>query len=196
MYGFGPACAEGLLAGETGVGLPAAAGVEDEALGVCGPGYLRVEFDGVAVVVFALGQSLFGLFAKTDVYHRNGDADDFVGLVARGLIGDKVGTSLAGVAGVGETKFKAGDRLAVEGALEVWFTLGEFFWEDVNEVSTEVGGYREIMHFSQAFIDADISEVVVEKAEADGDTVVDCVELGESLRGQGFEAKREIGVGC
>jgi len=43
------------------------ADVENGAPGIGGPGYLRVEFDSVAIVIFAFGEGLFGLFAAGDV---------------------------------------------------------------------------------------------------------------------------------
>ena len=55
MKGTGPACAEGLLLGEPGEGGPAAAVSVDESVGFGGPGDVGIEFDGVAVVVFAFG---------------------------------------------------------------------------------------------------------------------------------------------
>ena len=61
------------------------AGVEDHAVGVGGPGNLGTEFDGVTVVVFAFDEGLFGLLAAGDIDDRDGDADDLVDFVARGL---------------------------------------------------------------------------------------------------------------
>ena len=56
--------------------------------------------------------------------------------------------------------------------------------EDFGDVAAEVGGDGEIVHLGEAFVDADVTEVAIEEAEADGDSVVDGVELGEALGGK------------
>ena len=112
------------LLGEAGEGLPALAGVEDHAVGFGGPRDLGVEFDSVAVVVFALGECLFGLLAAGDVDDRHGDADDLVDLVARGLIGDEQGAGCAGLVRVGDDDLKAGVGFAVERAQEIRLAWG------------------------------------------------------------------------
>jgi hypothetical protein len=54
---------------------------------------------------------------------------------------------------------------------------------------------REIVYLGEALVDADVAEVAIDETEADGDTVVDGVELGEALGGESFEAERLAGVG-
>ncbi len=44
-------------------------------------------------------------------------------------------------------------------------------------------GDGEVVHLGEALVDADEAEIAIEEAEADGDAVVDGVELGESLGG-------------
>jgi hypothetical protein len=39
------------------------------------------------------------------------------------------------------------------------------------------------VHLGEALVNADVSEVAIEKAEAYGDTIVDSVELGQALGG-------------
>ena len=50
------------------------------------------------------------------------------------------------------------------------------------------------MYLGEALVDADVAEVAIDKAEADGNTVVNGVELGEALGGESFEAERLAGV--
>jgi hypothetical protein len=86
--------------------------------------------------------------------------------------------------------------LAVERVLEIWLPFGEFFGtEHLGDVTAEVGCDGEIVYLGEPLVDADVAEVAIEKAEADGDTVVDGVELGEALGGESFKAERLGGVG-
>ena len=67
MDGADPTCTKRLLHSEAGESPPALAGVEDGAIGFGGPGNLGVEFDCVAIMVFALAQSFFLLFDRGDI---------------------------------------------------------------------------------------------------------------------------------
>ena len=125
MESADPALSQRLLLGEAGEGLPALAGVEDHAVGFGGPGDLGIEFDGVAVVVFAFGEGLFGLFAAGDVDDRHGDTDDLVHLVARGLIGDEQGAGRVGLVRVGNEDLKAAVGFAVERTQEIRLAFEE-----------------------------------------------------------------------
>ena len=51
------------------------------------------------------------------------------------------------------------------------------------------------MHLGETLVDADEAEVAIKETEADRNSVVDGVELGEALGGKGFEAQRQVGVG-
>ena len=77
--------------------------------GTCG-----TELDGVAVVVFAFDEGLFGLFAAGDVDQRDGDADDLIGLVAGGLIGDEKGAYEVRLMRIGTSGFEFAVTLALE----------------------------------------------------------------------------------
>ena len=59
----------------------------------------------------------------------------------------------------------------------------------------EVRGDGKVVYLGEALVDADETQVAIEKAEADGDAIVDGVELGEALGGESFEAQRQVGVG-
>ena len=69
--------------------------------GTCG-----IEFDGVAVVIFAFDEGLFGSLAEGDVDDGDGDADDLVDLVTGGLVGDEEGAALAGLAQCRGSRFR------------------------------------------------------------------------------------------
>src|SRR5207248_3280177 len=114
MKGANPSLSPRLVLRKAGEGFPAMAGVEDHSIGICGPGYFGTEFDGVAIVVFAFGEGLFGLFAAGDVDQRDGDADDLVRLVARGLIGDEKGAHEVRLMGVGTAGLEFAVALALE----------------------------------------------------------------------------------
>jgi hypothetical protein len=171
-------------------------GVEDHAVGVGGPGNLGVELDGVTVVVFTLGESLLGLFSAGDIDDGDGDSDDLVGLVAGGVEGDEMSALFVEGIGVRVADFEVVAGFAVECAEEVGFAEGEDGWHDLGDIAAEVRGYGEMMHFGEAFVDADVAQVAINEAETDGDPVVDGVELGETLGGESFETQREGGVGC
>ena len=80
--------------------------------------------------------------------------------------------------------------------MEVWLPFGELFrTEHLGDVAAQVGCDGEIVYLGEALVDADVAKVAIEKAEADGDTVVNGVELGEALGGESFEAERLAGVG-
>jgi len=159
-------------------------------------GNLRIKFDGVAVVVFALGQGLFCFFAAGDIDYRDGDADDFVDFVAGRLIGDEEGACYSRSSGIRIVKLDAALRFAVEGTEEIWLAKSELFGEDFRDVTSKVRGDGEVVDLGETFVDADVAEVAIKITKADGDAVVDGIELGEALGGQGFEAKRKVGVGC
>jgi hypothetical protein len=197
VEGLCPTCAKGFLLGEACECGEAPAGREDESVRFGSPGNVGIEFDGVAVVVFAFGEGLFGSLEVGDIYDGNGDAYDFVDLITGGLKGDEMGAGfLCGVAiGVGITDFEPGCGFAIEGAEEIGFVLGIDGGKDLRDVAAEVGGDGEMVDLGEAFVDADVAEIAVEEAEADGDSVVDGVELGEALGGKGLEAERETGVG-
>ena len=93
-------------------------------------------------------------------------------------------------------KLNAALRFAVEGAEEIWLAKSELFGEDLRDVTSEVRGDREVVDLGETFVDADVAEVAIKITKADGNAVVDGIELGETLGGQRFEAKRKIGVGC
>lgn len=99
-----PTVAEGLLLGKAGHLFPSMADVDDGAIGTGVPGDLRIELDGVAVVIFAFGEGFLDTFALGDVDDGDGDADDLVDFVACGLEGDESGVVLAGLvwSGVGD----------------------------------------------------------------------------------------------
>ncbi len=195
VKGADPTLSERLLFGEAGEGLPAVAGVEDHSVGVCGPGDFGTELDGVAVVVFAFDEGLFGLLAAGDVDNGDGDSDDLVDFVAGGLKGDEDGARDGGAMWGGGADFEAGVGYAFERAQEVGLALREFFGDDFGDVAAEVRGDGEVVHLGEALVHADEAEVAIEVAEADGDAVVDGVELGEALGGESFEAQRKVGVG-
>jgi len=98
--------------------------------------------------------------------------------------------------GIGVADFEVVSDLAVECALEIGLAKGEDGGHDLGDIAAEVGGYGDVMHLGEALVDADVAEVAIDEAEADRDTVVDGVELGEALGGESFEAEREGGVGC
>ncbi len=66
---------------------------------------------------------------------------------------------------------------------------------DFGEGPAKVPGYGDIVHLGQPFVDADVAEIAVEKAEANGRAVVDGMELGEALSGKGLETQGHGGVG-
>jgi hypothetical protein len=196
MEGLDPVGAEGFLDGESGERLPAPACGEDEAVGFGGPWDLGIKFDGVAIVVFALGEGLFGLLDVGDVDEGEGDADDLFCFVSCGLEGDEEGARDLGVAGVGATGFDGGGRLTVECSVKIGLVSLELFRaEDLGDVATQVSGYGEVVDFGEALVDADVAEIAVEETEADRDTVVDGVELGEALGRESLEAERRVGDG-
>jgi hypothetical protein len=156
---------------------------------------LGTELDGVAVVVFAFDKSFLGLFAAGDVDQGDGDADDLISLVAGGLIGDEKGAHEVRLMRIGTPGFEFAVTLALEGVLEVWLPFGELFRaEHLSDVAAEVGCDRKIVNLRESLVDADVAEVAIDIAKADGDTVVDCVELGEALGGERFEAEGLAGV--
>jgi hypothetical protein len=183
-----PTLTQGLLFGETGKGFPPVAGVEDHSVGVCGPGNLGTEFDGVAIVVLAFDEGLLSQLAAGDVDDRDGDSDNLVDFVARGLIGDEDGARHGRSMRVGIADFEAGVGYAVERAQEVGLALGEFLGDDLGDMAAEVRGDGKVVHLGEALVHADVAQVAIEVAEADGDAIVDGIELGESLGGQSFEA--------
>ena len=132
-----------------------------------------------------------------DVDDGDGDADDLVDLVAGRLIGDEMGIALlAGFGvGIGIADFEAGGGFALEGAKEKGFALVIDGGKDFRDVAAQVGGDGEMVDLGEAFVDADVAEVMVEETEADGDSVIDGVELGKALGGKGLEAERETGFG-
>ncbi len=77
----------------------------------------------MTVVVFAFGESFFGVSCGGDIDDGDGDADDLVDFVARGLIGDEEGARCAGPVRVGKADFKACVWFAVEGAQEIRLAL-------------------------------------------------------------------------
>src|ERR1700733_2203320 len=100
-----PTGSQGLLFGEAGECDPSLTGVEDDAVGLGGPGDLRIEFDCVAVMVFAFGEGLFGLLAASDIDNRDGDADDLVGFIARRLVRSEEGACDAWITRIGIVDF-------------------------------------------------------------------------------------------
>jgi hypothetical protein len=147
-------------------------------------------------VDFAFDERLFGLLATSDIDDGDGDADDLVGLVAGGMKGDEVGALFVEGVGVGVADFEAGTGFAFESAAEVGFTEWEDGRHDLGDVAAEMGGDWEMVHLGEALVDADVAEVAVDEAEADGDAVVDGVELGEALGRESFEAEGKRGIGC
>jgi hypothetical protein len=158
---------------------------------------LGTELDGVAVVVFAFDESLFGLLAAGDVDDGDGDSDDLVYFVARGLVGDEDGAGHGGAMGVGIADFEADVGDAVERAEEIGLALTEFLRHHFGDVAAEVRGDWKVVHLCEALVDTDVAQVAIEVAESDGDAVVDGIELGEALGGESFEAQRKSGTcGC
>jgi hypothetical protein len=98
---------------------------------------------------------------------------------------------------VGIADFEAHVGYAVERAEEVGLALGELLGDDLGDVAAEVRGDGKVVHLGEALVDTDVAQVAIEIAEADGDAVVDGIELGEPLGGERFEAQRKRGVrGC
>jgi hypothetical protein len=190
-----PAVAEHLLFGKSGESFAALTDVEDAAVGIGGPGNLRIEFDGMTVVIFAFGEGFLGGLASGDIDDGDRDADDLVDFVASGLIGHEKGTYGSWTSWIGVPDFETGVRFTVESAEEIGFALGEFLGDDLGDVAAEVGGDRKTVHLGKTFVDADEAEIAIEKAEADGNSVVDGVELGEALGREPFEAERQAGFG-
>jgi hypothetical protein len=150
---------------------------------------LRIEFDGVAIVVFAFDERFFGLLAASDVDDRDRDADDLVGLVASGMKGDEVGAFFVKGVGVRVTDFEAGTSIAFKGAVKIGFADRVYGRHDLRDVTAEVGCDGDVMHLCEALVDADIAQIAIDEAETDGDAVVDGVELREALSGESFEAE-------
>jgi hypothetical protein len=50
-----------------------------------------------------------------------------------------------------------------------------------------------MVHLSEALVDADIPQVSIDEGEPDGNSIVDGIELGEALGGQGFKAQGKAG---
>jgi hypothetical protein len=94
-------------------------------MGVGGPGDLGVEFNGVAVVVFAFDERLLGLLAASDIDDRDGDADDLVGLITSGVKGDEVGALFVEGVGIGVADFESGAGFTFESAAEIGFAERE-----------------------------------------------------------------------
>ena len=66
----------------------------------------------------------------------------------------------------------------------------------LGDVAVEVRGDGDVVHVGEALVDAYVTEIAIEEAETDGDTVIDGIELGEALGRKRFEAEREAGFGC
>jgi hypothetical protein len=188
MEGANPAFAQRLLFGETGEGLPALIGIEDHAVGFRRPGDLRIEFDGVAIVVFAFGEGFFDLFAAGDIHERDGHADDLIDFVASGLKRDKEGTCNVRMMRIGASGLKFAETFPIQGAPEILFPVGELLrTKDIRDMASEVRGDGEIVYLCEAFVDADVAEVAIEEGESDGNAIINRVELGESLGGKSFK---------
>jgi hypothetical protein len=140
-------------------------------------------------VVFTFGERLFCLLAAGDIDDGDGDADDLVRLIARGVKRDETSAFFAVGVGVRVADLEAVAGFAVKRAEEIRFTLREHGGHDLGDVSTEMSGDGKVVHLRKAFVDADVAEVAIDEAETDGRAVVDGVELGEALGGQGFEAQ-------
>ena len=97
---------------------------------------------------------------------------------------------------IGTSRLEFAETLALEGVLEIRLPFGELFRaEHLGDVTAEVGCDGKIVYLGEALVDADVAEVAIDKAEADGDAIVDGVELGEALGGEGLEAEGLAGVG-
>jgi hypothetical protein len=161
MKSADPSLSQRLLFREAGQGMPALVGFEDHAIGLRGPWDLRVEFDGVAVVVFAFSEGPLGFFAASDVDDGDGDADDLVDLVAGRLIGDEEGAEHAGLKRVWRVDFDVSLWFSAESQQQVGLALGELRREDFAYVAAEVGGDRNVMHLGETLVDADVTEVAI-----------------------------------
>ncbi len=96
---------------------------------------------------------------------------------------------------VGNEDFKAAVRLAVERTQEIRLALRKFVGDDFGDWPAEVRGDREVVYLREAFIEADETQIAIEKTEADGGAIVDRVELGQALGGEGLQSKGQAGVG-
>src|SRR5206468_12416846 len=114
MNGANPSLSARFILCKAGEGFPPVAGVTDHSVGVRGPGHFGTEFYRIAVVVFAFGERFFGAFAACDIDQSDGDADDLIGLITGGLIGDEEGSHEAGLMGSGAPCFEFAEALAVE----------------------------------------------------------------------------------
>ncbi len=64
--------------------------------------------------------------------------------------------------------------------------------DDFGNGPSEVCGDRQVVNLCEALVQADKTEIAIEEAEADGSAVVDGIELGEALGGQGFEPQGQV----
>jgi hypothetical protein len=189
-----PTLSQRLLFCEAGKSLPPVAGVEDHSIGVRGPRDLRTEFNGIAVVVFAFNEGLFGLLAAGDVDDGDGDSDDLVYFVAGWLIRDEDGAGQARPMRVGVADFETGMGYAVERTEEIGLALRELFRNDLGDVAAEVRGDGEIVHLGETPVHADVTQVAIKIAESDGDAIVNSIELGKALGGKSFKSQRKSGI--
>jgi hypothetical protein len=193
VKGTNPTLSQRLLLGEAGKSLPPVARVEDHSVRVCGPGDLRTEFDGIAIVVLAVDEGLFCLLAASDIDDADGDSDDLVYFVAGRLVRDEDGAGHTRPMRVGIAHFKAGVGYTVERTEEVGLALRKFLRDDFGDVAAKVGGDGKVVHLCEALVDTHVAQVAIEITESDRDAVIDRIELGESLGGESLEAQRESG---
>jgi hypothetical protein len=176
------------LFAERRVAHPEGADLDGVAIGVHDPGSLIVALEHVFLVGLAFAEGELAALLVGDVENGDGDADDFVGLVEGGLVGDAEGSlRVAGLVGR-SYDFELGEGLALEDAQEIGFDGGKERGRHLLDGLTEMGGDGGTVHLAEAEVDADVAEVAIEEAEADGGAVVDGLQLGEALGGKGFEA--------
>jgi hypothetical protein len=118
----------------------------------------------VTVVIFALGECLFGALALGNVDDGDRDADDLVDLIACRLEGDEGSVVLARLIWTGIGDFDARDRLALECATKVRLELLIEAGMDFEERSAKVFGYGKTVHLGEALVDADVAQIAVEEA--------------------------------
>ncbi len=102
---------------------------------------------------------------------------------------------MAGQAWFGQANLQSCDCFAGECAVEIGLEVRVEIGKDFGEAAAKMAGDRDVVHLGQTLVDADVAQVAVEEAEADGCAVVDGMELGEALGGLSFEAQRHRRIG-
>jgi hypothetical protein len=90
---------------------------------------------------------------------------------------------------VGPAHFDSYRSFTGESTAEVRFKLGEEMWAHLGDSATEVEGDGSVVDDGEALVDAEVTEVAIEKTETYGNPVVDGVKLRQTQGGQGFETQ-------